>query len=253
MFGGYENERGGASGVWGPLTPETLAGEFQRRANYAAVYEKPIFIGEWGFNWKREDLAGWMRSTLANMRKVRPEYKLGENVLVEKKLTPGKKEVKLEPYEGDAVVEKGADYWLSADFLNKTDKDATLAVMKPGKREKLADGKYETVRWDIISQIPMPRGDYWNVANPLSAGFLNINAGDNENLKVAVHLPGEGEFEVKNVVLRKFEKAGPEDVADGVFGGIAFWTWGPVGQGVLPNNEVFTGELKRYFERYEKE
>jgi len=148
-------------------------------------------------------------------------------------------------------VEKGADYWLSADFLNKTDKDATLAIGKLGEREKLAEG-YETMSWDIVAQISMPRGDYWNVANPLSAGFLKINAGDNENLKVAIYSEGEGQFEVKNVVLRKFEKAAEGDFAGGVFGGIAFWTWGPVGQGVLPNNEVFTGELKSYFDRYER-
>ncbi len=247
MFGGYADERGGPLKVHGPLTPETLKGEFQRRANYAAVFEKPIFIGEWGFEWKGENLGGWMRSTLANMRKTRPEYKLGENVL---NVVPRASQEFA--YTGMAEVMREADYWVSADFLNKTDKETTL-VVSVVSTPKVGEGVMLDLKgWEPIAQIPMPSGDFWNVANPLSAGFLKINVGNNDRLKLEIRREGKGEFKVKNVVLRKFEKAGAEDFAGGVFGGIAFWTWGPVGQGVLPNNEVFTGELKSYFERYEK-
>lgn len=236
MFGGHEHGRSGPTAVHGPLNPKRLRGEFQRRANYAAVFNKPIFIGEWGLNWKGDDLAGWVRNTLANMRKVRPQWKLGDNLL-----KAGVRESEGVLYEAGAGVEAGADYWVDAKFLNRTDKDGALVVRGTGGTGP---------EWTELARIPMPRGDYWNAANCLSAGYLKINAGQNNRIKVTVECSGSGKFRLIDVELRKFTRAGSEE-GDNVFGGIAFWTWGPVGQGLMPSNKVFTGELKRYRDKYE--
>jgi len=204
-----------------------LRKEFQRRANYAGILEKPIFIGEWGLDWHGQDLGPWINNTVDNIMTVKPEWSLGGNVLKEAR-DVGTQRVW---YLGKASVKLNTDYWVGADFLTRGDKEARLVGKGAGNE---------------LVTIRMEGEDCWNVANPLSEGFLKFNSGNNKTLEVRINRVHDGGFIVRNVVFREFRTRPGKD-AEKAFGGIAFWAWGQDRNfAISPDNENVTKALRDY-------
>ena len=214
-WGSYDEKHPGRAK--GPLTFEQLKKEFQRRADYAVVLNKPIVMGEWGLKWKEKDIASWVSNTLEFMINTYPSQVLGENLIKDDVLDLEFEAKKAEViYEKVVDVQPNSDYWASVVFKNNSEKEAYLLIRGRQNNKQ---------KWQQLTRIAMPKRDYWDVANFISNGFLKLNSKDNTQFKVTIEAQTKGIIYIKNIELRKFVEANSQEEKP-VFGGICFWNWG---------------------------